>query len=161
MSLASPFPRGFALDVSQGWRRGPGGHNGVDLRAPVGTPLLAMGDGRVSLVLDAAGGGRSGNAIGVTTDDGAFYSFSHMRDPSPLSRGARVVEGQQLGVVGMTGDTGGPHLHLHVDVAGVDTDPLDVIDPSRASSAGGGALVAGVVLGGGALAFLLWRSHRT
>lgn len=155
-----PFPR-----VSQGFKPGKNGHNGVDLAAPLGTPLHAMSDGTVAFTFNAADGGASGNAVAVNADDGRTqWSFSHMQDPSLLFRGNRVQIGDVLGVIGLTGQTNGPHLHLHVQVDGETIDPLDVIDPNfdpgdgaSSSSGGGGTGAVVVVLGVGAVGYGLWR----
>lgn len=105
-------------------------HSGVDLPAKAGTPVLAAADG----VVKWAGMGLFyhtpnpsdpyGNAISILHDFGyqgrSLYTvYAHLRQIDVQS-GQRVTAGQQIGIVGNTGDTTGPHLHFEVRV-GEDT----------------------------------------
>jgi murein DD-endopeptidase MepM/ murein hydrolase activator NlpD len=130
--LASPleFTRissGFALrrhPISGRWRA----HLGVDYAAPTGTPVRALGDGRVS---HAGWMGGYGRTVTVEHGDGRLTLYAHLSriDVKP---GARVQQGQALGAVGATGYATGPHLHFEFRVRGVHQDPLVVARRARA-----------------------------
>jgi murein DD-endopeptidase MepM/ murein hydrolase activator NlpD len=87
-------------------------HQGHDVFARCGTPLVAAHGGRVKfkqyhaaagyyLVIDAAG----------SSED---YVYMHMAEPSPFSPGDRVYTGQRIGAVGDTGNARGCHLHFEL-----------------------------------------------
>jgi murein DD-endopeptidase MepM/ murein hydrolase activator NlpD len=92
-------------------------HQGQDVFAKPGTPLLAVRDG---IVLDG-GGGKSfyayggGNALVIYGPaDDRSYVYLHMLEPSPLRAGDKVRAGQVVGQVGCTGSCYGPHLHFEI-----------------------------------------------
>jgi len=86
-------------------------HQGQDVLAACGTPLVAARGGRVQYRAYQASG--AGNYIVIdgkrTSHD---YAYMHLKRPSPLHRGDRVHTGQRIGVVGATGDATGCHLHI-------------------------------------------------
>lgn len=138
--------------------KGPGFHFGVDLRAAVGTPVFAVGDGAV----EAIERGSSGLILRLRLDTGERVSFVHLEDIPSKSVGDRVAAGE---AVALSGDSGGvaPHLHLEVRGAGTShaTDPVPFLRtewfapgeaPPRARS-GGAVILLG--LGG-----LLWLARR-
>lgn len=94
-------------------------HTGLDLAAPSGTPILSIANG---VVTEAGYDGAYGNKIVVTLEDGTELWYCHMSSFS-ASVGDRVVGGSQLGTVGSTGNTTGPHLHLEVRPGA--GDPVD------------------------------------
>jgi murein DD-endopeptidase MepM/ murein hydrolase activator NlpD len=102
-------------------------HDGIDLAAPLGSPVRAMTAGRVVLAGRVADG-----AVVVEIDHGAGLRslYGHLEVGLLVRVGDRVVAGQALGQVGMTGNTTGPHLHFGVWSAGVPVDPLTVL-PAR------------------------------
>jgi murein DD-endopeptidase MepM/ murein hydrolase activator NlpD len=115
----------------EGRHRGRGvenwqGRNAIDLRAPAGTPVTAVRDGRVVALGDAAGSrDRPGSlALTLATDDGKRWYYDHLRTRS-VKRGAKVRGGAQIGTSG-TGD-GIPHLHVAVDRG----DPLELLKVKR------------------------------
>src|SRR5262245_6096731 len=90
-----------------------GARGGADIFAAVGTPVQSMTDGVVQWVnFDKDGG----NNVGGLGDDGNMYYYAHMRDPSGVKAGARVRAGQDLGVVGQTGNAAGTSPHLHIGI---------------------------------------------
>ncbi len=97
-------------------------HRGVDLRAPLGTPVLAMADGKVVLAENMY---YSGKAVFIDHGLGAVSSYAHMSriDVYP---GERVTAGRQIGLSGATGRVTGPHLHLGMSVLGVPVDALSL-----------------------------------
>ena len=97
-------------------------HRGVDLRAPQGTPILALADGRVAIAENMY---YSGNVVFIDHGLGAVSSYAHMSrlDVHP---GDRVTAGQQIGLSGATGRVTGPHLHLGLNILGQAVDPLSL-----------------------------------
>jgi len=99
-------------------------HWGVDLAAPIGTPVLAAGDGRVQSLGWQNGYGK---VIFLQHDGGYTTVYGHLsRFNTNLKRGSRVKKGDIIGYVGMTGDATGPHLHYEFRVNGVRKDPVTV-----------------------------------
>jgi hypothetical protein len=85
-------------------------HEGVDLRAPIGTPIYATEGGKVT----ASGWGDGyGWRVRIEQPDGSFQVYGHMAsDPSlSLPAGNTVGAGTQIGGVGSSGTSSGPHLH--------------------------------------------------
>ncbi|PJD91353.1 MAG: peptidase M24 [Legionella sp.] len=90
-------------------------HKGIDLAAPIGTPIQATGDGVIT-VIDRHNG--YGNMIKIKHDAKYSSVYGHMlKFQKGLSRGSRVKRGQVIGYVGQTGLATGPHCHyeLHVN----------------------------------------------
>ncbi|MCJ0893210.1 M23 family metallopeptidase [Rhodococcus sp. ARC_M5] len=95
-------------------------HSGLDIAAPIGTPIYAAADGTVSDAGPAAG---FGLWVKVLHDDGTETVYGHVNDFS-VRAGQRVVAGEQIATVGNRGQSTGPHLHFEVhDSAGVKVDP--------------------------------------
>lgn len=115
------------LPISSGYGPRDGGfHYGIDFSDGVaGHPIRAMADGQV--VYNAYEAGGFGNTITVVHADGIKSGYGHMIALSPLPVGAQVVQGQELGRVGSTGASTGPHLHLWM---GSSPNPPGVIDPT-------------------------------
>jgi murein DD-endopeptidase MepM/ murein hydrolase activator NlpD len=102
-------------------------HKGVDYAAPIGTPIRAAGDGRVSFAGNKGGYGR---VVELSHVNGISTVYGHMsRFASGLRSGQRVSQGQVIGYVGMTGLATGPHLHYEYRVRGQHKDPMRVIAP--------------------------------
>jgi len=87
-------------------------HQGQDIFAPCGSTLVAARGGVVKLNKqhDAAGNYIVIDGEGTDVD----YAYMHMRDPSPLEKGARVLTGEVVGYVGDTGHAFGCHLHFEM-----------------------------------------------
>jgi murein DD-endopeptidase MepM/ murein hydrolase activator NlpD len=96
-------------------------HKGIDLAAPMGTPIRAAGDG----VIDFAGTSNGyGNLVVVKHWANYSTAYGHMsRFASGLHRGEKVHQGDVIGYVGATGWATGPHLHYEFRVAGEARDP--------------------------------------
>jgi hypothetical protein len=87
-------------------------HQGHDIFAQCGTPLVAARGGVVKLNQHE---GRAGNYLvidGAGTD--IDYAYMHLQEPSPLKKGAKVMTGQVIGAVGDTGVARGCHLHFEM-----------------------------------------------
>jgi murein DD-endopeptidase MepM/ murein hydrolase activator NlpD len=111
--------------------RGHGAHEGQDVMAACGTPLVAARGGVVAM---RASHGRAGNYLVIqdaVTGEGHMYA--HLREPAIVRRGQRVETGQLLGVVGDTGSASACHLHFEIWTApgwyrgGSPVDPLAVL----------------------------------
>jgi murein DD-endopeptidase MepM/ murein hydrolase activator NlpD len=102
-------------------------HDGIDIAAPLGTPVRAMAAGRVVLAGRVADG-----AVVVEIDHGAgmLTLYGHLQARLAVIDGDTIVAGQVIGREGLTGNTTGPHLHFGVFEGGVPVDPLLVL-PAR------------------------------
>lgn len=92
-------------------------HNGIDLAAPVGTPIYAAADGIVIEGKDRTGVAGFGSWIWLDCQAsvGRDFIYGHVKHDGILVRkGDRVKKGQQIGVVGNEGQSTGPHLHFEV-----------------------------------------------
>jgi murein DD-endopeptidase MepM/ murein hydrolase activator NlpD len=102
-------------------------HNGVDYAAPTGTPIRTVGDGVVSF----AGVQRGyGNVVEITHRDGKSTLYAHMHTIA-VRNGQSVSQGQNIGTVGSTGWSTGPHLHFEFRVNGVHHDPMTLARQSE------------------------------
>lgn len=139
------------------------GHQGVDFRIPsmaaqrAGVAVLASADGRVARVRDgmadvsirAAGAGsvqdkECGNGVVIAHEDGWETQYCHMaRGSIRVKPGDAVRAGAPLGLVGLSGNTEFPHVHLQV------RHGTSVVDPFAPEAGGGAACGAGASL---------WRS---
>ncbi|GAA2399088.1 M23 family metallopeptidase [Streptomyces glaucosporus] len=100
-----------------------GTHSGVDFAAASGTPVRAVGPGTVVTV---GWGGAYGNQVVIRHDDGRYTQYGHLSATS-VSPGQRVEGGRQIGAVGSTGNSTGPHLHFEARTGayyGSDIDPV-------------------------------------
>ncbi|PYV06077.1 MAG: hypothetical protein DMG26_03950 [Acidobacteria bacterium] len=103
--------------------RGPIGeefHQGLDIDAPLGSPVTAAANG-VVLRADSSEH-RYGNQITLDHGRGITTHYAHLSRMS-VSPGQHVQQGQVIGNVGMTGRTTGPHLHFEVRVHGQAVNP--------------------------------------
>jgi murein DD-endopeptidase MepM/ murein hydrolase activator NlpD len=100
-----------------------GQHRGIDIAAPVGTPVVAASGGDVRF---AGTAGSSGVTISVRTDDGYDTSYLHLSSVA-VRAGAHVSGGERIGAVGTTGtrSAAAPHLHFGVRDAGTRHDYHD------------------------------------
>lgn len=91
--------------------RSAGGHSGLDLIAPQGTKVVSVAAGTV--VSKNASGASYGNHVVVRHADGKYTLYAHLSAVT-VSVGQAVTAGQQIGNVGSTGNSSGPHLHFEV-----------------------------------------------
>jgi murein DD-endopeptidase MepM/ murein hydrolase activator NlpD len=100
------------------------GHMGTDYAAPIGTPVHAAGDGRVSFQGRRGG---YGNAVVLAHGSNVSTLYGHMsRFARHIHIGSQVQQGDVIGYVGMTGLATGPHLHYEYLMNGVHKDPQTV-----------------------------------
>jgi len=87
-------------------------HRGTDFAAPLGTPIMASGDG---IVIKAGWCGGGGNCVKIKHNTTYQTIYAHMSKFSNLAvPGSRIKQGQIIGYVGSTGMSTGPHLHYEV-----------------------------------------------
>lgn len=96
-------------------------HTGVDFTAPIGTPIYATGDGKITLVNRVSGYGKQ-----LEIDHGYGYKtkYAHMSE-FLVEFGQEVKRGQIIGLVGNTGLSSGPHLHYEVIYKNMKTNPVN------------------------------------
>lgn len=119
-------PLGGSLNIGEGLSNGEDGgrkHRGVDFRAPSGTPVYAMAPGKVTYSasncadvgsLRSSCGGGYGNYVEITHSDGTRTIYAHLLSDGVIARGTEVKAGQEIGKVGSSGRSSGPHLHLTI-----------------------------------------------
>ena len=103
------------------FRGGAARHQGIDLAAPIGTPIYATADG----IVVAAGwnSGGYGNLIKVDHGRGIETRYGHL-SAILVRAGQRIVRGQQIGRMGSTGRSTGSHLHYEVRIDGRAVNPI-------------------------------------
>ncbi|WP_053693809.1 M23 family metallopeptidase [Streptomyces sp. WM6372] len=104
-------------DAGSMWSSGH--HTGLDFAAPTGTPVKAVGAGKIT---SAGWSGAYGYRIVLELDDGTEIWYCHLSSMSVTS--GSVGAGDTIGRVGATGNVTGPHLHLEVRKGGSTVDPL-------------------------------------
>jgi murein DD-endopeptidase MepM/ murein hydrolase activator NlpD len=109
--LSSPF--GMRKHPIDGFNKM---HRGTDFAAPMGTPIMASGDG---VVKKAGWCGGGGNCVVIRHNSTYQTVYAHMsKFAKGIKSGIRVKQGQTIGYVGSTGKSTGPHLHYEVIVNG-------------------------------------------
>lgn len=128
-------PFGVDSEFVDSWgdhRSGGRRHQGVDMPAPRGTPVVAVRAGFAEFKVSGAGG----NAIWLTTADGDKYYYAHLNGWEGESR--VVDRGEVVGYVGSTGNATGDHLHIESHPGGQPANPYPAIaeactQPQRSS----------------------------
>ncbi|MGW1240417.1 M23 family metallopeptidase [Streptomyces bobili] len=90
---------------------GVGRHTGQDYAAGSGVPVVAVRSGTIAW--SNGQGGAYGQWIGLAADNGHVYTYCHLSQRQ-VNAGQHVAAGQQLGKVGNTGNSTGPHLHFEM-----------------------------------------------
>lgn len=125
-----PFP--YAVPVSSGFgeRAAPcrgcsSDHKGLDLTPGLGTPIYAIADGVVTAQAESGGFGNHVFIEHTINGQKVETRYAHMGwGTSPLRPGDTIAVGEFVGLVGSTGQSTGPHLHLEVLVNGSHVDPF-------------------------------------
>ena len=121
---AWPVPEHF--DVTQGYGDQ---HAALDIAADTGTPVIATDDGTITVtqtwngIVTKGDSNSYGNMVQVTHADGTVTLYAHLSEIN-VRQGDTVVRGQQIGRVGSTGNSSGPHLHFEVRSNGSKVDPM-------------------------------------
>ncbi len=113
----------FALEPAAPWCPGGHFHAGIDMAAPAGTAIRAAAAGR-ALVAWSPGG--YGLHLVVVHGGGIATLYGHL-ESTAVSEGELVEAGQQIGRVGSTGLSTGPHLHFEVRRGGRPVDPTPLL----------------------------------
>jgi murein DD-endopeptidase MepM/ murein hydrolase activator NlpD len=103
-------------------------HQGIDVAAPIGTAIVATAAG---VVADARWDLDYGNLITIDHGYGVVTRYAHC-SRILVVRGQRVKRGQEIALVGSTGESTGPHVHYEVWVNGTAVDPQTFILPENA-----------------------------
>jgi murein DD-endopeptidase MepM/ murein hydrolase activator NlpD len=116
-------------DARFGAYRGGHMHEGQDVFARAGTPLVAIRDGRI---VETGNDGGRGNYVAIWSPAARrTFVYLHMLRPARLEPGDRVRMGDRVGAVGCTGSCWGTHLHLEVrrgrGTTGRPRDPLPLL----------------------------------
>ncbi len=98
-------------------------HRGLDIAAPLNTPVLACAEGRVMFTGSRKRFRSYGNTVLVDHGKGVYTYYAHLNDVS-VAKNQKVRKGQKIGFVGNSGRSTGPHLHLEVRVANNMFNPL-------------------------------------
>nr|WP_082125054.1 M23 family metallopeptidase [Aurantiacibacter luteus] len=113
-------------------------HSGLDFRGPIGAPIHAAAEGRVSFVGQRSG---YGNVVEISHGQGMVTRYAHM-SRFATRIGTRVAAGDVIGAIGNTGRSTGPHLHFEVRINGRAVNPRpfletapDVLEEARAGFA--------------------------
>jgi murein DD-endopeptidase MepM/ murein hydrolase activator NlpD len=115
-------------DARFGAPRGDHTHQGHDIAAALGTPVVAPYAGTIAWVRYQRRG--AGHYVVLDADDERDYVFMHLRRGSiPVAEGQRVAAGERIGEVGNTGRSFGPHLHFEVWVGGWYQRGGEPVDP--------------------------------
>ena len=128
VSFIAPLLKG-ELTSTYGERKNPftgkmAHHNGVDLKAPQGTPVLAPAAGEVIFA------GMKNEKYGIVVEIahlGGFRTFYAHLDSTSLKVGDAVSSGAEIGKVGNTGESTGPHLHVELFRDGERIDPMQFL----------------------------------
>lgn len=124
--MHKPLPNG-RLNDGFGWRIHPvlhvrKHHNGVDYDAPIGSPIMAAGDGVVELISYQKGYGKY---LRIRHQGGYSTTYAHLSSAKEgLRVGQHVKQGEVIAYVGSTGYSTGPHLYYELKVGDQYVDPL-------------------------------------
>jgi murein DD-endopeptidase MepM/ murein hydrolase activator NlpD len=110
-------------------------HSGVDIAAPYGSPIVATDAGTVSFV---GWRGDGGLAVCIRHDWG-LETCAYHDSATYVEAGERVVAGQRIAAIGMTGVTSGPHVHWEARTNGALVDPLTYAPLTATTASVGGA----------------------
>ncbi len=115
--VSGPMTSPFGLRMEGAW---PDMHRGVDIAAPVGTPVRPLLGGRVRFAGPMSG---YGQVVWVDHRDDLLSVYAHLSEVS-VAAGQDVDKDTVVGLVGATGVATGPHLHLEVWRWGREVDPV-------------------------------------
>lgn len=99
-------------------------HEGIDIAAPIGTPILAAAKGRVTF---AGRNGDYGYMVEINHGNGLSTRYAHMNQQPVVRKGQMVERWQKIGEVGKSGLASAPHLHYEVLKNGVPQNPTSYI----------------------------------
>mgnify|MGYP000560219358 CR=1 FL=1 len=100
-------------------------HEGVDIAAPLGSPIIAPADGVVKKIQYTTD---FGTVIEISHSEGFETVYAHCQNPA-VRQGQSIKRGDVIAYVGTSGKTTGPHLHYEIRIDGIPVNPLDYIIP--------------------------------
>lgn len=112
VNYAWPVVKGTPISSGYGPRWGTM-HNGIDFAGNSGAPIYASKDGEVVGSMPTSQSEGFGEYIVIKHNDGHLTGYAHMSQRMK-NVGDKVVQGQQIGTIGSTGDSTGPHLHFSI-----------------------------------------------
>ncbi len=123
-----PCPGYTRISSYFGWREQPlpgasTNHKGMDFAAPTGTPIYAAAAGTVT---SAGYSGNAGNLIIINHGNGLQTYYMHCHKIY-VKAGQKVSKGQNIAIVGTTGNSTGPHLHFQVMSGGTPVNPQNYL----------------------------------
>jgi murein DD-endopeptidase MepM/ murein hydrolase activator NlpD len=124
--VSSNYTEARLHPIFRDWRA----HKGVDMHAPIGTKVRTTADGTIKFI-----GRQNGYGNVIIVQHNARYQtlYAHLNDfAQGLEQGSRVLQGDVIGTVGMTGWSTGPHLHFEFHIDGEHVDPMAAIEQSPA-----------------------------
>ncbi|MEK7063009.1 MAG: M23 family metallopeptidase, partial [Patescibacteria group bacterium] len=106
---------GYYLRPVAGGRKTQGihGYNGIDIAAPLGTPIMASADGEVIVSRNSGWNGGYGIYIVIRHPNGTQTLYAH-NNSNTVSVGDSVKQGETIGYVGRTGKVTGSHVHFEI-----------------------------------------------
>jgi murein DD-endopeptidase MepM/ murein hydrolase activator NlpD len=124
--MSWPVPSSQRLTSPFGWRIHPifgdrRMHTGIDIAAPSGAAVVAAGAGTV---ISASYRGGYGNTVMIDHGEGVITLYAHLTAWS-AGVGQTVSRGAQVGTIGSTGNSTGPHLHFEVRINGAPANPMN------------------------------------
>jgi len=108
------WPAQGTISSHYGWRWGRM-HSGIDIAAPIGTPILAAADGVV--ITSEWNSGGYGNLVEIEHPNGSITLYAHNSE-NRVRVGDVVKKGQLIALMGSTGYSTGPHLHFELRIPG-------------------------------------------
>jgi murein DD-endopeptidase MepM/ murein hydrolase activator NlpD len=121
------WPTKGVMTSGYGWRWGRM-HRGIDIAAPIGTPVYATASG----VIESSGwnSGGYGYLVDIRHSDGSLSRYAH-NSRLLVHEGQQVDQGQQIAEMGSTGRSTGPHLHFEIHASGHPVNPMALLPKSR------------------------------
>jgi len=124
--VTQPFgPSSLLLEPSLGPY--PHFHTGIDIAAPLGTPVMAAADGIVVAVAHTSVG--YGNYVMIAHGGGVITLYAHLLE-TDVSMGDKVARGKKIGLEGSSGLSTGPHVHFEVRINDQVVDPIRFLTPA-------------------------------
>jgi murein DD-endopeptidase MepM/ murein hydrolase activator NlpD len=122
-----PVPHFYRVSSNFG-KRGRRHHDGIDIPAPKGTPIVAVDSG---VIIYSANGIRGyGNMIVVSHGDDIFTVYAH-NSKNKVDKGDKVKKGEVIGLIGNTGRSTGPHLHFEIRVKNKVRNPAQYLSKKQ------------------------------
>ena len=132
LPLSTPLRGDYRLSSPFGYRIHPITglselHPGLDMAAPLGTPIFATGNGKV---MRAGVAGGYGNMVEILHADGLVTRYGHMLSIA-VNVGDEVTAATVVGALGSTGSSTGPHVHYEIRRGGTPVDPMPFLEAGQ------------------------------